>query len=175
MQAAIAQGLVDKVLWGSSTPIANEFMAKQFPQFDGKMHINQEFGNITDGSPDEVLYSQITKKYAPKIALQAFGQMGFMDAKFATQALLSIKGAVTAASYNAAVRNLKNVKTSMLCKPWYVGKNLAYHIPSNWDITVTYKGGKVVTEDKCFAIQAVDPELTQTRAWEKQFKLNTGK
>src|SRR5882757_4460066 len=55
MQAAIAQGLVDKVLWGSSTPIANEFMAKQFPQFDGKMHINQEFGNITDGTPDEVL------------------------------------------------------------------------------------------------------------------------
>jgi branched-chain amino acid transport system substrate-binding protein len=175
MQAAISQGLVDKVLWGSSTPIANEFMAKQFPQFDGKMHIDQEFGNITDGSPDEVLYSQITKKYAPKIALQAFGQMGFMDAKFATQALLSIKGAVTAASYNAAVRNLKNVRTTMLCKPWYVGKNLAYHIPNNWDIIVTYKGGKVVTEDKCFAIQAVDPELTQTRAWEKKFNLNTGK
>ena len=32
-----------------------------------------------------------------------------------------------------------------------------------------------MTEDKCFAIQAVDQELTQTRAWEKQFKLNTGK
>ena len=48
LQAAIAQGLVDKVLWGSSTPIANEFMAKQFPQFDGKIHINQEFSNITD-------------------------------------------------------------------------------------------------------------------------------
>ena len=56
MQAAISQGLVDKVLWGSSTPIANEFMAKQFPQFDGKMHINQEVGGIGDGSPDEVLY-----------------------------------------------------------------------------------------------------------------------
>ncbi|HET6173237.1 MAG TPA: ABC transporter substrate-binding protein [Gaiellales bacterium] len=175
MQAAIAQGLVDKVLWGSSTPIANALMAKQFPQFDGKMHINQEFGNINDGSPDENLYLQITKKYAPSISPQAFGQMGFMDAKFATQALMSVKGDVTAASYNAAVRNLKNVKTSMLCKPWYVGKNLAYHIPSNWDITVTYKGGAVVTEDKCFAIQAVDPELTQTRKWEKQFSLNTGK
>jgi branched-chain amino acid transport system substrate-binding protein len=175
MQAAIAQGLVDKVLWGSSTPIANELMAKQFPQFDGKMHINQEFGNISDGSPDEVLYGQITKKYAPSIPLQAFGQMGFMDAKFATQALLSITGPITAASYNSAVRNLKNVKTSMLCKPWYVGKNLAYHIPSNWDITVTYKAGAVVTEDKCFAIQAVDKEIAQTRVWEKQFKLNTGK
>ena len=38
------------------------------------------------------------------IAPQAFGQMGFMDAKFATQALLNVKGAVTAKSYNAAVR-----------------------------------------------------------------------
>jgi branched-chain amino acid transport system substrate-binding protein len=175
MNAAIAQGLVDKVLWGSSTPIANAFMAKQFGAFDGKMHVNQEFGNINDGSPDENLYLQITKKYAPSISPQAFGQMGFMDAKFATLALLNITGEVTAASYNKAVRALKNVKTSMLCKPWYVGGNLAYHIPNNWDITVTYKGGNVVTEDKCFAIQPVDPELTKTRAWEKQFKLNTAK
>ena len=175
LQAAISQGLVDKVIWGSSTPIANEFMAKQFPQFDGKIHINQEFSNITDNGPDSVLYRAITKKYTPKIALQAFGQMGFMAGKFVTQALMNVTGEVTAVSYNKAVRNLKNVKTDMLCKPWYVGNNLAYHIPNNWDITVTYKGGKVVQEDKCFAIQAVDPELTQTRAWEKKFKLNTGK
>jgi branched-chain amino acid transport system substrate-binding protein len=172
MNAAISQGLVDKVMWGSSTPIANALMAKQFPQFDGKMFINQEFGNITDGSPDEVLYAQITKKYAPSIALQAFGQMGFMDAKFATQALLSVQGPITAASYNKAVRALKDVKTSMLCKPWYVGGSLAYHIPNNWDITVTYQGGQVVTKDKCFSIQAVDPEIAQTRVWEKKFKLN---
>jgi len=175
MQAAIAQGLVDKVIWGSSTPIANAFMAKQFGAFDGKMHINQEFGNINDGSPDENLYLAITKKYAPSISPQAFGQMGFMDAKFAVQALLSVKGQVTAASYNKAVRALKNVKTSMLCKPWYVGNALPYHIPNNTDITVTYKAGEVVTEDKCIPIQAVDPELTQTRKWEKQFNLNNGK
>ena len=92
LKAAIAQGLVDKVLWGSSTPIANEFMAKQFPQFDGKIHINQEFSNITDNTPDLVLYRAITKKYTPKIALQAFGQMGFMAGKFVTQALLNVQG-----------------------------------------------------------------------------------
>ena len=114
------------------------------------------------------------KDQSRSIAPQAFGQMGFMDAKFSTAALLSIKGAVTAKSYNNAVRALKNIKTDMLCKPWYVG-NLAYHIPNNTDITVTYKGGEVVTEDKCIPIQAVDPELTQTRKWEKQFNLNNGK
>jgi branched-chain amino acid transport system substrate-binding protein len=174
LQAAISQGLVDRVKWGSSTPIANEFMAKQFPQFDGKIFINQEFHNITDTGPDTTLYKQITKKYTPKIALQAFGQMGFMDAKFATQALLNAKGPVTASSYNKAVRALKNVKTDMLCKPWYVF-NLPYHIPNNTDITVTYRNGKVVEVDKCFDIAPVDKELGQTRKWEKKFKLNTGK
>jgi branched-chain amino acid transport system substrate-binding protein len=174
MKAAIAQGIVDKVKWGSSTPIANTFMAAQFPEFDGHLWINQEFSNIDPKvGPDTALMFQILKKYAPKIAPQAFAQMGFMDGKFATNALLSINGAVTASSYNAAVKALKNQKTDMLCKPWYVG-NLAYHIPSNWDITVDYKKGNVIVKEKCFAIAPVDKSITQTRAWEKKFGLNTG-
>jgi branched-chain amino acid transport system substrate-binding protein len=176
MKAAIDQGLVDKVLWGSSTPIANTFMAGQFPQFDGKMFINSEFGLLdAKQGPDTALMLQILKKYAPKIAPQAFGQMGFMAGKFSTMALLNVKGPVTAKSYNAAVRGLKNVKTDMLCKPWYVGNALPYHIPNNTDITVTYKNGQVVLNEKCFNIAPVDPELAQTRVWEKKFKLNTGK
>ncbi len=175
MKAAIAQGIVDKVKWGSSTPTANTFMAEQFPQFDGKMFINQEF-NLLDASqgPDTRLMLQILEKYT-KIAPQAFAQMGFMDGMFATKALLSIKGPITAKSYNKAVRGLKNIKTDMLCKPWYVGNALPYHIPSNWDITVDYKDGKVVLKEKCFAIAAVDPELAQTRVWEKKYNLNTAK
>ena len=121
MKAAIAQGIVDKVKWGSSTPIANTFMAGQFPEFDGHLWINNEFSNVDPTvGPDTALMFQILKKYA-KIAPQAFAQMGFMDGKFSTHALLSIKGAITAKSYNAAVRNLKNQKTDMLCKPFYVG------------------------------------------------------
>src|SRR3954462_14079340 len=135
MQAAISQGVVDKVKWGSSTPIANTFMAGQTSAFDGKFFINSELALLDSKGPDETLYGQVNAKYSPKIAIQSFGQFGFLDAKFATLALLSIKGPITAASYNKAVRALKNVKTDMLCKPWYVG-NLAYHIPSNWDITV---------------------------------------
>ena len=100
-------------------------------------------------------------------------QMGFMDAKFATTALLSIKGPITAKSYNLAARNLKNIHTDILCKPWYVGNALPYHIPNNTDITVDYKNGKVVLKEKCFDIAAVDKELAQTRIWEKKFNLNT--
>ena len=175
MKAAEAQGLIDKVKWGSSTPIANTFMAGQFGKWDGKLYINSEFG-LLDASqgPDTRLMLAILKRYT-KIDPQAFAQMGFMAGKFATQALLNVKGPVTAKSYNAAVRGLKNVKTDMLCKPWYVGNNLPYHIPNNWDITVDYKDGKVVLKEKCFAIAPVDKEMAQTRVWEKKFNLNTGK
>jgi branched-chain amino acid transport system substrate-binding protein len=174
MKAAISMGIVSKIKWGSSTPIANTFMAGQFPQFDGHLWINSEFG-LLDASqgPDTRLMLAIQKKYAPTIAPQAFGQMGFMDAKFATTALLSIKGPITAASYNRAARNLKNVRTDILCKPWYVGNALPYHIPNNTDITVDYKDGKVVLKEKCFDIAPVDKELAQTRIWEKKFNLNT--
>ena len=178
MKAAEAQGLVDKVKWGSSTPIANTFMSSQFsPKWDGHLWINQEFSNLDPSvGPDTRLMIAILKKYAPSIPPQAFGQMGFMDGKFATIALLNAaaKGPVTAKSYNNAVRALKNVKTDMLCKPWYVGNALPYHIPNNADITVDYKDGKVVVKEKCFNIGAVDPELATTRGWEKKYKLNTG-
>jgi len=174
MTAAISMGIVSKVKWGSSTPIANTFMAGQFPQFDGHLWINSEFG-LLDASqgPDTRLMIAILKKYSSSIAPQAFAQMGFMDAKFATAALLKVNGPVTAASYNKAVRGLKNIKTDMLCKPWYVG-NLPFHIPNNTDITVDYKNGKVVKKESCFDIAAVDKELAQTRVWEKKLKLNTG-
>jgi branched-chain amino acid transport system substrate-binding protein len=175
MKAAIAQGIHTKVKWGSSTPIANTFMAGQFPQFDGNLWINSEFGLLSASQgPDTALMLQVQKKYSPSIAPQAFGQMGFMAGKFATIALLSIKGPVTATSYNKAVRRLKNVKSDIICKPWYVGDNLPYHIPNNTDITVDYKAGQVVLKEKCFAIAAVDPELAKTRSFEKKFKLNVG-
>jgi branched-chain amino acid transport system substrate-binding protein len=174
MKAAIAQGIVDKVKWGSSTPIANTFMAAQFPQFDGHLWINQEFSNVDPSvGPDSALMFQILKTYAPKIAPQAFAQMGFMDGKFATNALLSIRGPITAASYNRAVRALKNQKTDMLCKPFYVG-TLPFHIPNNTDITVDYKGGKVVVKEPCFAIAPVDKSIAQTRVFERRLHLNTG-
>jgi branched-chain amino acid transport system substrate-binding protein len=171
LNAAVAQGLVNQVKWGSSTPIANTFMAGQEKAFDGKMYINSEFALLTSKGPDETLYNQINAKYSPSIAIQSFGQMGYMDAKFATQALLNIKGPITAKSYNLAVRNLKDIKTDMLCKPWYVGNALPYHIPNNWDITVDYKDGAVVSKEGCFAISPVDPQLTQTRVWEKKYHL----
>jgi branched-chain amino acid transport system substrate-binding protein len=176
LKAAEAQNLVNEVYWGSSTPIANEFTASQVSGQWNKNNlccINQEFDNLATGKPDSVLYGQVTKKYAPTIPLQAFGQMGFLVGKFVTNALLSIKGPITKTSYNRAVLRLRNQKSDILCKPYYFWK-LPYHIPNNTDISVSYANGKVVKVEKCFNIAPVDAELVKTRKWEKQFKLNTG-
>jgi branched-chain amino acid transport system substrate-binding protein len=172
MKAAEAQGIVDKIKWGSSTPIANTFMSGQFsPSFDGHLWIDNEFSNVDPKvGPDSALMFTVLKKYAPKIAPQAFAQMGFLDGKFATEALLSIKGAITAKSYNNAVRALTNQKTDMLCKPYYVG-NIPYHIPNNSNIIVDYKNKNVVVKKGCTEFQAVDKAIAQTRKWEKQYHL----
>lgn len=177
MKAAEAQGVTNKVLWASSTPVADESIAAQVNPSDWNSKnwfIDSEFALITSTGPDMNLYRSITKKYAPSVPIQSFGQMGFMVGKFATDALLSIKGPVTRASYNAAVQNLKNQKTDMLCKPWYFGKGLPVHIPNNTDIIVSYANGKVVKTQSCFSIQAVDHDLVITRQFEKKFKLNVG-
>jgi branched-chain amino acid transport system substrate-binding protein len=177
MKAAEAQGVTDKVLWASSTPVADESIAAQVNAADWtkkNWFVNSEFELLTNQKPDMLLYRAITKKYAPSVPVQSFGQMGFMVGKFVTDALLSIKGPVTRASYNAAVQNLKNQKTDMVCKPWYFGKGLPVHIPNNTDITVTYANGKVVTEEGCIPIQAVDHDVVITRQFEKKFKLNVG-
>jgi branched-chain amino acid transport system substrate-binding protein len=147
-------------------------MSGQFsPAFDGHLWIDNEFSNVDPKvGPDSALMFQILQKYT-KIAPQAFAQMGFLDAKFAVNALLSIKGPITAKSYNAAVRNLKNQKSDILCKPFYVG-NLAYHIPNNTNIIVDYKDKNVVVRTGCTDFQAVDKAISQTRKWEKQFNLN---
>jgi branched-chain amino acid transport system substrate-binding protein len=173
LQAAGQQGLVNKVLWGQSTPVANEATAKvgSANGFDGRIYIGQEFNNLFTGKPDETLYEQLTKRIG--IPVQAFGQMGFLVGKFTTNALLSIKGPVTYKSYNRAIVALKNQKSDILCKPWYFWK-LKEHLPNNTLPTATYKNGKVVIIENCKALPAVDPLLIRVRAAEKKFKLNTG-
>ena len=173
-KAAEAQGLIDKVKWGSATPIADDATAKAVGSaWNDKIFINSELALLHSGGPDETLYEQVSKKYASDVPLQSFGQMGYLSGKFATAALLSIKGPINKTTVNAAILGLKNQKTDILCKPWYYGK-LPFHIPNNWDITVTFRDGKVVQTGGCFAIAAVDKSLLQTRAWEKKYKLNTG-
>ncbi|MDE3075970.1 MAG: ABC transporter substrate-binding protein [Chloroflexota bacterium] len=162
LQAAQQQGLAAKVIWACSTPCNTDFLAKALgPQWNGKLGVNAELNLISASAPDSTLYREVMQKYAPKVALGSFSQMGFLEARIAVAALLTIKGDYTAQSVNQAFKNVKDFKTDIVCKPWYYGP-----VPNNWDRTVTPQNGKMVEKEGCFAISDVDADIAKVRAAE---------
>jgi len=176
IKAAEAQGIADDVLWAASTPSNDTTFAKQAGKFwDGKFGVNAELQLLDSKGPDNQLYRSLHAKYVPKKwGLSSFGQFGFLDARVATETLLMLDPKnITAKSVNNAFRRIKNWKSDLLCKPWYVG-NLPGHVPNNWDLTVTPKNGKMVQKEGCFAIAPITPAIRAARAAEKKFKLTSG-
>jgi branched-chain amino acid transport system substrate-binding protein len=163
LQAAEQQGLQDRVKWACSTPCNTDFLANALgPQWNGKLGVNAELNLTSASGPDSVQYRAVLAKYAPSIALGSFSQMGFVEAKIAVSALLSVTGDFNVQSVNAAIKNVKNFQTDILCKPWYYGSG-ALHIPNNTDRTVVPQDGKMVEKEGCFAISDLDPAIKQVR------------
>ena len=173
LQAAQKQGIVNQVkAWACSTPCNSDFVAAALgSSWDNVFGVNAELNLTSATGPDSTLYKSIITKYKAKLAfgLGSFSQMGFVEARIAVQALLSVKGAYTVKSVNAAIVNVKNFKTDILCKPWTYGK-APLHIPNNWDRTTTPSNGKMVQKEACFPISAVDPGIAAVRAIEKKNK-----
>ena len=171
LQAAQKLGLENKVMWACSTPCNTDFLAQALGSaWNGKLHVNAEL-NLPDAKGlDLTLYRNVLKQYAPSISLGSFSQMGFLEAEIATSALLTIKGAYTPKSVNAAFVAVKNFQTSLLCKPWYYQK-LPVHLPNNTDRTVTPQNGKMVLQQGCTPISAVDPVVKYIRGIEAKLHL----
>jgi branched-chain amino acid transport system substrate-binding protein len=174
LQAAEQQGLIDKVKWGWSTPGNDVSVAKALGStWNGKIGVNAELALTDSTGPDNTLYQQVTKQYAPTIALGSFGQMGFVSADIIVRMLLTLPAdQLTQAGVNKAIRNIKNVKTDILCKPWYFA-DLPNHVPNNVDRTVVPMNGVMVQKEDCFDIASLpgDP-LDTIRAAEKSQGLN---
>ena len=168
LQAAQRQGLQDRVKWGCSTPCNTDFLADALGSaWNDKLFVNAELNLTTADGPDSQLYRDVMAKYAPKIPLGSFSQMGFLEARIATDALQGIKGDVTVESANEAIRNVKDFETDILCEPWYYG-DAPLHIPNNVDRTTTPKDGVMVQNEDCFPISDAEPDIKQVREIEQQ-------
>jgi branched-chain amino acid transport system substrate-binding protein len=168
LQAAQRQGLQDRVKWGCSTPCNTDFLADALGSaWNEKLFVNAELNLTTADGPDSQLYRDTLKQYAPKIPLGSFSQMGFLEARIATAALLTVKGDVTVESANQAIRAVKDFKTDILCQPWYYGDE-PLHIPNNVDRTVTPKDGVMVQNEDCFQISDAEPDIAKVRGFESQ-------
>ena len=159
LQAAQQQGLQDRVKWSCSTPCNTDFIADALgDRWEDKLGVNAELNLTSHDGPDTTLYRSVVKKYAPKIPLGSFSQMGFLQGKIATEALLGVEGDFTVKSVNDAFKGVKNFETDILCEPWYYG-DAPLHIPNHTDYTTTPRDGVMVLKEDCFDISNVDPDI----------------
>jgi len=173
LQAAAQQGLIDKVMWGSSTPLNDTSVPDAIgKEWENKIFINAELALLDSNGPDMQLYRAVNKKYSPDNPLGSFGQMGFVAAKVATDTMLELDEAdLTKEGINEAILNIKNYKTDILCKPWYFQK-MKLHVPNNTDRTVTPKDGKMTEVEGCTDIPATYPDLEYVRQFEAENDVN---
>jgi branched-chain amino acid transport system substrate-binding protein len=167
LQAAQKLGLEDRVKgWGCSTPCNTDFLAKALgPKWNHKLFVNAELTDPDDhNGPEMQLYKNILSQYGKSVAggIGSFSEMGFVLGKFATNALMTVKGAYTIKSVNTAFKNIKDAKTELLCQPWVYGP-YPLHIPNNADFTTTPDNGKMITAQGCFNVSAADPQIAQYR------------
>lgn len=168
LQAAQQQGLLDRVIWGCSTSCNTDFLAEALgPEWNGKLFVNAELNLVDSEGPDNELYRQVGQEYAPDVALGSYGQMGFLQAKIATDRLLTIEGEVTAKSANQALLETRNYETDLLCNPWYYLDG-SLHIPNNTDRTVVPEDGQMVEAEGCFDISPDDPDIAAVREIEEE-------
>jgi branched-chain amino acid transport system substrate-binding protein len=175
LEAIAQQGLVDEVIWASSTPPNDPSVAQALADccgsdWDGKLLINAEFDLLDSGKPDAELMLQLHDEANADFPVSSFAQMGFLTAKVATEALLRMgEGAeYTVESVNDAFYNLTNMESDMWCRPWYYssGPDLA-NVSNNTDRTVVPQGGAMVQTEDCFDILATpDNDLEAIREFE---------
>ncbi len=177
LKAAEEQGLIDKVIWGSSTPLNDNSVAAALgAAWKGKLNVNAELSLLDDPRPEMQLYRDVSKKYNPSAPLGSFQQMGFMIGRIIVKTLLDMDPTKLddPVAVNAAIKGIKNFDTHIVCKPWYFGGLPGGNVPNNYDNNVVPDGTSVMKSDKlCFPIAEVEPILTAVRAAEKSQGLNT--
>jgi branched-chain amino acid transport system substrate-binding protein len=171
LKAAEQQGLIDKVLWGSSTPLNDSSVAKALgAAWKGKLNVNAEFRGFQDTNADMKNYIDVSGKYNKGAPLGSFQQMGYLLGRVVVYAMLGMDPAKLddPKAVNAAIKGVKNFKNGHTCKPWYFGGLPAGNVPNNTDLNVVPDGNDKMVDDKvCFDIAAVEPILTAVRAYEK--------
>jgi branched-chain amino acid transport system substrate-binding protein len=176
LQAIEQQGLIDSVVWASSTPPNDPSVAQGLgTAWNGKFLINAEFNVLDSGMPDQNHLNQVREQYAPDINLSSFAQMGYLAGRVATEALLGIEGEITKDSVNEAFRTITNFESDIWCKPWYFDSGTGSNVSNNTDITVTPMDGNMVQVEECFEIAELPGNpLAEIRAAEQELGLNTG-
>ena len=177
LKAAEEQGIIDDVVWGSSTPLNDSSVAVALgAAWENKININAEFSLLDDTRPEVELYRQVSDEYNPDAPYGSFQQMGFMIGRIVVHTLLQMDPASLddPVAVNEAIGGVTMFASDHLCKPWYFGGLPDGNVPNNWDYNVVPNGvDKMIDDSGCIEIAEVEPILTAVRAAEAAGGLTT--
>ncbi|WP_138974358.1 ABC transporter substrate-binding protein [Patulibacter medicamentivorans] len=116
---------------------------------------------------DNATWSAIMDEYGGDAPRDSFSQAGYLAAKIFVDTALKLEGQVDRASVGAALRDVRDFKTDLLCAPWYFGDG-DRHNPNHAGRVVRQTGEGETgfsTIEQCREIE--DPELRDVRDAER--------
>lgn len=125
----------------------------------GKFPAEIEFNTMDSTGPDNMLWQAVMAEYGASDApIDSFSQGGFLSAKIAVDALLTLDpAAIDRASVTAAFIGVEDYGSDLVCGPWSFGEGEHHNANHTGRIVeLTADGGWAVVKD-CFVIP--DPEI----------------
>jgi branched-chain amino acid transport system substrate-binding protein len=112
-------GSTMKVL--APSPVYNPMIPDAIgPYWNDKLWVSIEFGPLDGDGADAANFRAVAEKYGA--VADGFGEMGYLAAKLAVDALLTIPAdKVSRETATAALQNVQAFKSDLLCKDWVFG------------------------------------------------------
>lgn len=137
--------------------------------WNDRLWVNAELAPLDSKGKDNQNWLAVMEAFGPKVLKDSFSQAGYIAARVAVRAMLTIKDPkkINRSTVTSAVQNMKPYPTDILCQPWYWGgPGATEHNPNHVTRTVTIHDGKWKTVEGCF--NDADPGLASIEATEKK-------
>ena len=137
--------------------------------WNDRLWVNAELAPLDSKGKDNQNWIAVMDAYGGKALRDSFSQAGYIAARVAVNAMLTIKNPddINRNTVTAAIQNMKPYETDILCMPWYWGgPEASEHNPNHVTRTVTLHDGKWTNLEGCVA--DADPGLANIEAMEKK-------
>lgn len=171
VEAAQQQDGAAKMKWLAPT----SFYTTRFPgaidtkYWNDRYWVNAELAPLDSKGKDNQNWLAVMDGYGGKALKDSFSQAGYIAARVAVKAMLTIKNPddINRNTVTAAIQNSPPYETDILCMPWYWGgPEATEHNPNHVTRTVRIHDGKWQNVEGCVA--DADPALANIEGWEQK-------
>jgi branched-chain amino acid transport system substrate-binding protein len=171
LDAAEQQDAAAKMKWTAPT----SFYTVRFPHaidtkyWNDRLWVNTELAPLDSKGKDNQNWVAVMDAYGGKSLRDSFSQAGYIGARIAVDAMLTIKNPddINRNTVTAAIQNMKPYETDILCQPWYWGgPGATEHNANHVTRTVGMHDGNFKNLEGC--VNDADPGLASIEALEQK-------